>query len=580
MPTAATSPISIALKANNGKYVTTGSAGAVLQAGSETLGPGENFQMFVQADTEIVALRAANGKYVSNPSGGTAPLAASADAVGATEQFTLEDWGPQTVVLLASSQKYIQLTGAASALQAGGDPASAAAFEVILLSEAGTPLPPPPVVEVTSSAASSSTVASSSDPTAGSAYTVCFCGTGCTRDEGEVSRPPGLLNGLINPGSDKAIYTPETGYIPVRIHREISGNLQATTPSVTVRGVGENDWALPRNNSEPLILDAPLRAPANLQAYASIYSGGDQHGVGKQSTGWSLPALALHGANLAAASGKPVYNFLGHSRGAVEAIMSAWFIYFYGPPAVQNIPINIFAIDPVPGPGEWFGIFTQLPPNVANYVGIYAWDVCGSTGDPPFMGLVPRPNGRMNGTPDQAAIYNSWWPNQWKYIADNYERRDPLLPAAVAQPTNYDLYACRGRHGTVAGNYTKDGGYNAANVSDAVARVPELIYKMARGYLTQWGTAFPTASAAQQRVLALRQGINTWHREFDLMGGGETRTSVFPRRPYVRRLSSISGSNPFNSYYMDDVVGDPPYKLAYPVTNERTNAGWVKWKFL
>jgi len=48
----------------------------------------------------------------------------------------------------------------------------------------------------------------------------------------------------------------------------------------------------------------------------------------------------------------------------------------------------------------------------------------------------------------------------------------------------------------------------------------------------------------------------------------------------VRRVSSIYGINPANSYYMDNVVGNPPYSMAYPVTNERTDAGWVKWTFL
>jgi len=84
----------------------------------------------------------------------------------------------------------------------------------------------------------------------------------------------------------------------------------------------------------------------------------------------------------------------------------------------------------------------------------------------------------------------------------------------------------------------------------------------------------------QDNALQLRRKINTNHREVDAMGGGETRTSMIPARPYVRRASSIYGVNPYNTYYMDNVVGDPPYKLAYPVTNERTDTGWAKWKFL
>lgn len=56
-------------------------------------------------------------------------------------------------------------------------------------------------------------------------YTVCFSGTACTRDEGEETRR----------NSDARIYCPNTGYVPVRLHREISGSLFDTTPSVVIR---------------------------------------------------------------------------------------------------------------------------------------------------------------------------------------------------------------------------------------------------------------------------------------------------------------------------------------------------------
>ncbi|WP_157404772.1 fascin domain-containing protein [Microcystis aeruginosa] len=562
--------IRVAFKANNGKYITSNSDGNVLQASSDAIGSNENFQMYLQGEDRVVALMASNGKYVSNQQDGAVPLAAIADAISPTEQFTVEDWDPKIVVLFAANKKYIQLVDPTAALQAQGSPADAATFEIVLLSESSTPVETRLSAETPPTASPSPRAATPLSATPPSAFTVCFCGTACTRDEGEVSRD----------GSDKNIYAPATGYIPVRIHKEITGDLRATTPSVTVRGVGENDWAVPRDNSEPLVFNAPLNADPSLLSYVQSYSGGNQYSVPTQLDGWSAPALALHGANLAAASGKNIYNFIGHSRGAMEAIMAAWFIYFYGPDDVKHIPINIFAIDPVPGTGEWWGIFTQLPPNVVNYVGIYAWDMCVQPIDKPFMGLVPRPNGLMTGKLNEATIYNSWWPNKWKYIADNYVLTDPLKVGTEPQPTNYELYACRGRHSTVAGNYTADGKYDAANVSETVAPVPELVYKMARGYLTQWGTTFQTASASQQRVLALRKSINTFHRDFDIMGGGGTRTSALTARPYVRRLSSISGLNPFNSYYMDNVVGDPPYKMVYPVTSERTDAGWVKWNFL
>ena len=396
-------------------------------------------------------------------------------------------------------------------------------------------------------------------------FTICLSGTACTRDEGERSRDK----------SDARIYCQETGYIPVRIQKELSGALDAVTPSISVRGVGENDWAVPRDTSEPLMLNGPLDAPKALLDYVKKYSGGDQRSIGSSAVGWAATALALHTANLAVASGAKNINLIGHSRGAAEAIMAAWFIYAYGS---RELTVNIFAIDPVPGTGEWYGILTQLAPNVANYAGIYSWDMSVEPLDKPFMAVIPRPTLRMLGKGDGSESVTLG--STWDTLADNYQQEDPLAPGAPLLPKNYDLFACRGRHSTVAGNSTADSGYDPDNVSAFVAPVPKLVYKLARGYLTQWGSVFPGHSAVGDSVPDLRRRIHTDPGQFDAMGGGATRTSMLPGRPYVRRLSSISGRNPFNCYYMDNVVGDPPYRLAYPVTTERTDTGRVAWQFL
>ncbi len=551
--------IQVALKASSGKFVSLKSGTNTLQAIESSLDSAEKFQ-FTQDENSVITLKSSGNKYVTVSGTGTPVLLASADTITENEKFQMDTSTGDPLSFKASNNNYVELSESDNFLQAtAANVDDSASFDII------------PISEDTGTSSQITSVPLNSNPS--SVFTVCFCGTACTRDEGEVTRP----------GSDKSIYCNETGYIPVRINKEISGSLTSTTPSITVRGVGVNDWANSGQTSEPLKFDGPLNAEKSLLKYVKKYSGGNQASKITEADGWSAPALALHGANLAAESGLEQFNFIGHSRGAVECIMAAWFIYAYGSADLKKIPINIFAIDPVPGTGKWYGLITQLPPNVLNYVGVYAWDVCGRPEDIGFQALIPRPNGLMTGTNNPVKIKSSSWPWStwnWMYIADDAQLANPLTPGTDAQPTGYHLYACRGRHGTVAGNYTADGKYNPDNVSPNVAPVPELIYKMARGYLTKWGTVFQTASQADQRVLDLRRKINTNHREFDAMGGGETRTSDLPNRPYVRRVSSIDGRNPFDSYYMDNVVGDPPYKMAYPVTAERKDAGWVKWKFL
>ncbi|MFY0579752.1 Tat pathway signal protein [Cystobacter fuscus] len=413
-------------------------------------------------------------------------------------------------------------------------------------------------------------------------YTVCFCGTACARDEGENNRRWDFkLKDGTRVVSDKRIYDKDTGYIPVRIHLDISKILQGTRSSVTVRGVGENDWFNQNKASDPLNDDGPLTAPVDLHKYVKTYTdGSDQRTLLSQAGGWGATALALHGANLAATaarSGADVFNFLGHSRGAVSSIMAAWFLYAYGGP-YRQIPINIFAIDPVPGTGEWYGTLTQLPPNVRNYVGVYAWDHL----DVGFSALVPRPNFWMTQHPGHHKIETRTLGSTWSTLADNCQLDDPLAPNknTLEQPQGYHLYACRGRHGTVAGIATSDGQYDATKISADVATVPRLVYKLARAYLTQWGTVFQTRCRVREDAKTLRMKIHSAHAEFDAMAGGETRTSRLSGRLSVRRVSSIHGRLGTDKYYLENVVGDPPFKLAYPCTVERSGGGWVKWKFL
>jgi hypothetical protein len=70
--------------------------------------------------------------------------------------------------------------------------------------------------------------------------------------------------------------------------------------------------------------------------------------------------------------GSPVtrVNAIGWSRGAVSCHMLANALA--KDPRLSQIEINIFAIDPVPGPGEFDAHRVQLPRTVRNYFAVYA----------------------------------------------------------------------------------------------------------------------------------------------------------------------------------------------------------------
>jgi hypothetical protein len=91
-------------------------------------------------------------------------------------------------------------------------------------------------------------------------------------------------------------------------------------------------------------------------------------------------------------------NMAAWSRGAVTAHMQAHALY--DDPQTRNIPLNIFAFDPVPGPGNFNDRTTSLPPNVRNYVvvlmeddarGVFApvKDICTTPGT--MVQTIPLP---------------------------------------------------------------------------------------------------------------------------------------------------------------------------------------------
>lgn len=65
-------------------------------------------------------------------------------------------------------------------------------------------------------------------------------------------------------------------------------------------------------------------------------------------------------------------NLVGWSRGGISCHMLANAMFKDA--ELKNIPVNIFAIDPVPGIGNFQEHRVKLNPNVKEYVGIYARD--------------------------------------------------------------------------------------------------------------------------------------------------------------------------------------------------------------
>ena len=131
-------------------------------------------------------------------------------------------------------------------------------------------------------------------------------------------------------------------------------------------------------------------------------------------------------------------NVIGWSRGGVTCHMFANALA--GTEGWGNVPVNIFACDPVPGAGQFQQNRIRLQSNVKEYVAVYAADErsCGFT---------------------------------------------PILPTCDPG-TNSFIMTIPGRHATLVGNASVDGnsGFNCLFGPGIVTR------DLAEKYLTRWGT--------------------------------------------------------------------------------------------
>ncbi len=148
--------------------------------------------------------------------------------------------------------------------------------------------------------------------------------------------------------------------------------------------------------------------------------------------------------------GRPVtqVNAIGWSRGAVTTHMFANAMA--ADPTLRDLPLNIIAVDPVPGTGNFQKHRTTIPSNVRNYVAFYARDERS-------MGFAAT-----------------------------------LPTIASPSKTRAICYPMPGRHATLVGNPGNYIGGNGINTFYGPGRV---VRALSESYLDGWGTALNNRSA-------------------------------------------------------------------------------------
>lgn len=424
-------------------------------------------------------------------------------------------------------------------------------------------------------------------------FTLCFAGTDCWPDESLVDRSN-------SGGSNPNLYGP-AGYIPAKVYADITGGRQqgkAMMPGpgapylhywrslwvpCTVKNptggmgdsaLGTSMWDI-AGHAAAKVVGVPSMGRGsdtaddnvNVDIKTMIRQAKDKIGVRLKPGGPTPPSskryqfspamlqLLLEEIQPTRDGGQDAIttiNLIGHSRGGVAAIMCAHELEYLFPYAT----LNIFAIDPVPGPFTLSIEMVKLAGTVKNYVGVYAVDET-SNG---FNGVVP------------------WCKYNGSYI-------DPLeLTEADDRHhvPNYHLIYAPGRHGTVAGNRTKDGDADLTSHTSQAGMVGRIVDHLARACLRNWGTNVPAAPNSPSLAQLKRAMTDNAALYRDM------RNTNYPTGPILthwreRGITSAAGSDPEDWHYLEDAIGAEPLvarvsRIPNFLRSSRPDPGRVLWQ--
>lgn len=207
-------------------------------------------------------------------------------------------------------------------------------------------------------------------------------------------------------------------------------------------------------------------------------------------------------------------NLVGWSRGGISCHMLANAML--ADSELSKLPVNIFAIDPVPGVGNFDSHRVQLGANVKEYVGFFSRDER-SKG---FSCVVPKTHGT----------------------------------------TRCHIYPMSGRHATLVGNASADG----AGGGKVLAEPGLIVRHLAEVCLTRWG-------AKLNKMLKLSEGdLNNHHQALARDDGKyesmrkHSYTVITESKKNERRVSLGDQSVAFSS--VQGEAFQPDSALASPVT--------------